>query len=135
MRMKTKHIVKAVLGADGKLRTNDPKSRRSVVVAPRFDLRRAKAPGAFRADVDTPKLTKRELSEMRPVHVGQGVDVGALRKKLKLSQSVFAAQFGITLAVLRDWEQGRRKPDATARAFLKVIGREPDTVRRILLAR
>lgn len=130
--MKTKHIVKAVLGADGKLRVTDPKTRRKTIVAPRFDPRRVKSPAAFRPGADVPKLTKREIAEMRPANVDSDIDVGALRKRLNLSQSVFAAQFGITLAVLRDWEQGRRKPDATARAFLKVIEREPETVRRVL---
>jgi DNA-binding transcriptional regulator YiaG len=132
--MKTKRIVKAVLGIDGKLRTVDPRTGRSVVIVPRFDPRRAKTPAASRPDADTPWLTKRELAEMKPISVARDVDVAALRKRLKLSQSVFAAQFGITLAVLRDWEQGRRRPDATARAFLKVILREPDAVRRALQA-
>ena len=130
--MKTKRIVRMELGSDGKLRTRDPKSGKLVVVEPRFDPKKADSPAAFRPAHDTPKLTKRELSEMRPVIVGARPNVGAIRKRLRLSQSVFAAQFGITLAVLRDWEQGRRKPDAAARAFLKVIEREPDTVRRIL---
>ena len=134
MKLKTGHIVRAVLGADGRLRTTDPKTGRSVVIVPRFDPRRAKSAAASRPDADAPKLTKRELAEMRPVSVKKEIDVAALRKRLKLSQSVFAAQFGITLAVLRDWEQGRRKPDATARAFLKVIGRDPATVRRALQA-
>lgn len=132
--MKTKRIVRAVLGVDGKLRTPDPQTGRSVIIVPRFDPRRAKTPAASRPDADTPWLTKRELAEMRPVRVTKDIDVAALRKRLRLSQAVFAAQFGITLAVLRDWEQGRRKPDATARAFLKVIGREPDAVRRALMA-
>jgi len=132
--MKRRRIVRAVLGSDGKLRTTDPKTGRTAIIVPRFDPRRAKSPAASRPDADTPWLTKRELAEMTPVSVMKEVDVAAIRRRLKLSQSAFASQFGITLAVLRDWEQGRRRPDATARAFLKVIGRDPAAVRRALLA-
>lgn len=43
-----------------------------------------------------------------------------------------AARFGFSLDALRNWEQGRRQPDLSARAFLTVIEREPDAVRRAL---
>jgi putative transcriptional regulator len=36
------------------------------------------------------------------------------------------------VSTLRDWEQGRFEPDAAARAYLTVIAREPDIVRRAL---
>ena len=36
------------------------------------------------------------------------------------------------LDALRNWEQGRRQPDVCARAFLVVIDREPEAVRRAL---
>jgi putative transcriptional regulator len=42
-----------------------------------------------------------------------------------LSQEEFAARFHIPLGALRDWEQGRKDPDAAARAYLVVIGRNP----------
>ncbi|AOG03553.1 NadS family protein [Bosea sp. RAC05] len=58
------------------------------------------------------------------------VDVAAIRKKLGLSQEAFARKFGLSPATLRDWEQGRRSPDRTARALLKVIDHAPDTVER-----
>ena len=38
----------------------------------------------------------------------------------------------IPLGTLRDWEQGCVEPDQAARAYLKVIAREPDTVREAL---
>ena len=44
----------------------------------------------------------------------------------------FAARFRIPLGTLRDWEQGRKDPDAAARAYLIVIGRNPDAVREAL---
>lgn len=65
-------------------------------------------------------------------HVPQHVDVKIIRKRLGLSQAKFAARFGFALDAVRNWEQGRRQPDLAARAFLRVIEREPDAVRRAL---
>ena len=50
----------------------------------------------------------------------------------KLSQEDFAGAFHIPIGTLRDWEQGRKEPDAAAKAYLRVIAREPDTVRKAL---
>ena len=58
-------------------------------------------------------------------HVPEEVDVVAIRKRLGLSQDDFAARFGFKLDALQNWEQGRRRPDLAARAFLRVIEREP----------
>lgn len=65
-------------------------------------------------------------------HVPEHVDVKAIRGRLGLSQARFAARFGFALDAVRNWEQGRRQPDVAARAFLMVIDREPDAVRRAL---
>jgi len=46
--------------------------------------------------------------------------------RLTLTQEEFASRYGIPLGTLRDWEQGRTEPDATAKAYLKVIAAEPD---------
>jgi putative transcriptional regulator len=68
------------------------------------------------------------------VHVPAEVDVKAIRRKLGMTQAEFAAAFGFGLDALQNWEQGRRRPEGAARAFLKVIDREPDAVRRALAA-
>jgi putative transcriptional regulator len=64
--------------------------------------------------------------------VPQDVDVKAIRTRLGLSQAEFAARFGFKLDALQNWEQGRRRPEGAARAFLRVIEREPAAVRRAL---
>ena len=51
-----------------------------------------------------------------------------IRRALGLSQEEFATRFHIPLGTLRDWEQGRKEPDAAARAYLVVIGRNPSAV-------
>ena len=56
------------------------------------------------------------------------VDVGAVRAKLRLSQEDFAATFGVSVATVRNWEQGRRRPEGPARVLLAVIDRAPAAV-------
>ena len=60
------------------------------------------------------------------------VDVKAIRSATGLSQSLFAARYRIPVGTLRDWEQGRKQPDTTARAYLHVIARNPDMVVKAL---
>lgn len=62
------------------------------------------------------------------VHIPPQVDVKAIRQGLGLSQSSFAARFGLSLHTLRNWEQGKRQPDPAARAYLKVIEKAPEAV-------
>jgi putative transcriptional regulator len=55
-----------------------------------------------------------------------------IRILMRLSQEEFAAKFQIPLGTLRDWEQRRKEPDAAARAYLKVIARNPKLVAEAL---
>ncbi len=59
-------------------------------------------------------------------------DVRALREALAMSQAEFAAAFGVSIATVRNWEQGRREPQGPARVLLAVIAREPEAVKRAL---
>jgi putative transcriptional regulator len=68
------------------------------------------------------------------VHVPDHIDVRAIRRKLGMSQARFAASFGFVLDAVQNWEQGRRRPEGAARAFLKVIEHEPEAVKRALAA-
>jgi len=58
--------------------------------------------------------------------------VRAIRRALRMSQEEFAARFRIPMGTLRDWEQGRKEPDAAARAYLRVVARNPDAVTEAL---
>jgi putative transcriptional regulator len=49
-----------------------------------------------------------------------------------LSQSGFARAFGLDVTAIHAWEQGRRRPDRTARILLAIIANEPAAVRRAL---
>jgi putative transcriptional regulator len=56
------------------------------------------------------------------------VDVKRIRAKAGMSQAEFARAFCINPRTLQEWEQGRRKPDATTRAYLAVIAKNRGAV-------
>ena len=56
------------------------------------------------------------------------VDVRRIRTKAKMSQAEFARAFCNNPRTLQEWEQGRRKPDATTRAYLAVIAKNREAV-------
>jgi putative transcriptional regulator len=51
-----------------------------------------------------------------------------VRERLKKSQAAFASMIGVSVATLRNWEQGRRMPEGPARALLAVASKYPDAV-------
>lgn len=55
-------------------------------------------------------------------------DVRALRDRFGLSQTEFALLLGVSVGTLRNWEQGRRRPEGPARALLRVAERRPEAV-------
>ena len=71
---------------------------------------------------------------MAPAIATRSIDVAALRKRLGMSQGVFARKYGLSVGTIRDWEQGRSQPDGPARVLLQVIDREPQAVERALVA-
>ena len=81
--------------------------------------------------VDAIAIAKGE-SEPTRVYVFDPIDIAAARKKLGMSQDVFAFTFGISAGTLRGWEQGRRRPEGPARVLLRVIDKEPEAVKRAL---
>lgn len=69
------------------------------------------------------------------VHVPTKIDVRAIRMRLDMTQDEFAGRFGFSVNTLRHWEQGSRQPEGATRAYLLVIERAPDAVRKALQAR
>jgi putative transcriptional regulator len=80
-------------------------------------------------DPDAQPLTALSMTRLR-----RTPQVRVIRRALKLSQEEFATRFRIPLGTLRDWEQGRKEPDAAARAYLMVIGHNPAAVAEALQA-
>jgi DNA-binding transcriptional regulator YiaG len=93
---------------------------------------------------DIPQLTDEHFARAIPARVrkrlmlGQiesGEDIAALRRFVGLTQAQFAQAMGISVHTLRNWEQGRRRPEGPAIALLRIAARHPriirDNVRRI----
>lgn len=61
-------------------------------------------------------------------------DIKAIRDNFQLSQSQMAAYLGVKKKTLQNWEQGVRKPTASAQTLLRVMEKEPEAVMRALYA-
>ena len=68
----------------------------------------------------------------RRVVLPADVDIQAVRTQTGMSQGEFARAFCINPRTLQEWEQGRRRPDATTRAYLAVIQKNPKAVLKAL---
>ena len=82
------------------------------------------------ADPDARPLAAEDFKRMR-----RTPRIKIIRRALGLTQEEFSARLHIPVGTLRDWEQGRKEPDAVARAYLEVIGRNPSAVAEALRAK
>lgn len=60
------------------------------------------------------------------------LEVRKIRAATGLSRAEFARRYALDARALQDWEQGRRRPDRAARAYLTVIARRPKAVEEAL---
>lgn len=90
---------------------------------------------------DIPELTPQQFERAIPASVrnrlmlGQiesGKDVTVLRRFIGLTQAELARAMGISVHTLRNWEQGRRKPEGPALALLRIAARYPRIIRENL---
>ena len=72
------------------------------------------------------RLKPGRVTEFRPAQIK------AVRAKLSASQTEFALMIGVSVATLRNWEQGRRRPDGPALALLRVAAKNPQVVAEAL---
>jgi putative transcriptional regulator len=73
-------------------------------------------------------FTQKELSKMgvEMQHVDfSPEDIGTIRKKIGLSQAVFAKMLNVSLSSVRQWEQGVRKPTGATMVLLELLKKEP----------
>jgi putative transcriptional regulator len=82
---------------------------------------------AARTDRDARPLTTEDLRRMKRTPQAK-----IIRRALALTQEEFAVRYHIPLGTLRDWEQGRARPDRPTQAYLKIIACEPERVERLL---
>ena len=90
---------------------------------------------------DIPEVTDKQLStaipgrlrrRLRQGRFESGEDIAALRRFIGLTQTEFAKAVEISVHTLRNWEQGRRKPEGPALALLKIAARHPRIIREHL---
>lgn len=75
--------------------------------------------------------------EVKPVRVTTfkpsiALEIRKIRVATGLSRAEFARRYALDARALQDWEQGRRRPDRAARAYLTVIARRPKAVEEAL---
>jgi len=54
--------------------------------------------------------------------------VKKIRKKLKISQSVFASLLGVETRTISNWEQGLRRPSGTSKTLLNLLDKNPSVL-------
>ncbi|MGY6555229.1 MAG: helix-turn-helix domain-containing protein [Wenzhouxiangella sp.] len=79
-------------------------------------------------------ISARLRARLKRGDIASGDDIAALRRFVGLSQSDFARAMEISVHTLRNWEQGRRKPDGPALALLKIAARHPKIIRDNLVS-
>lgn len=55
-------------------------------------------------------------------------DVLAIREKYDMTQQEFSSLLGISIGTLRNWEQGRRKPQGPAKVLLRIAEKQPKAI-------
>jgi putative transcriptional regulator len=102
-------------------------TERPLTTTPMRPMTETQVRAAAMADPDARPMTPQQRKSARRVP-----RIRTLRRALGLTQEEFAARYHIPLGTLRDWEQGRKEPDQTARAYLKAIAGNPEAVRKAL---
>lgn len=71
---------------------------------------------------------RRRLAEPSRAASFEPVQIRTIRSQLRLTQAEFARMIGVSVGTLRNWEQGRRRPDGPAMALLMVAAKAPQIV-------
>ncbi len=80
------------------------------------------------------KVAKGTLAPKSVYVVLAPADIKAIRQKVQMSPAVFARSFQLSLDTIKGWEQGKRKPDAAAANYLRMIQADPEHVQKMLAA-
>ena len=79
-------------------------------------------------------ITKGKVAPKTAYIMVTPMSIKSIRRKVKMSQAVFARSFHLSLDTLKGWEQGKRTPDAAASNYLRLIQADPDFVRKTIAA-
>jgi len=86
---------------------------------------------SFQALLDSTKEAKEILAKKRSpsrVFYIEEPNAKEIRAKFHLTQVEFANMLNISVATLRNWEQGRRRPEGPARVLLNVANSNPEVL-------
>jgi len=64
--------------------------------------------------------------------IAADINVKSIREKTGLTQERFAETYGFSLSTLKKWEAGNRQPEGPAKAYLMVINKRPNVVKKAL---
>ncbi len=67
----------------------------------------------------------KELGVIIPDVKINAMDIQEIRKKTKLSQSVFAKLLNVSSSSVRQWEQGKRRPSGSTKVLLELLRLKP----------
>lgn len=73
-----------------------------------------------------PMLTRLAEAIKKLWHMKFSTEIKALRKRNDITQAQFSKAFGIPLATLRNWEQGKNEPSDFTKAQLRKSGGDSD---------
>ncbi|MHC5352501.1 helix-turn-helix domain-containing protein [Pseudomonas sp. A46] len=78
------------------------------------------------------KITLRQYEvEEKPAPKVSAKEIVALRKKLRMSQAVFARRIRTSTSTLRNWEQEKSTPNTQAVLLIKLVEQYPDMISRL----
>ena len=124
----SENIINAKMRSDGSLvRVLPDGSEQPLPIPPSRPMTDAETEAAAQTDPDAQPMTADQLANAKPV-----ARVKTLRRALRMSQEEFAERFHLSLATVRDWEQGRTQPDQAASTYLEVIARNPKMIMQTL---
>ena len=73
-------------------------------------------------------FTKKELDELGikiPDVYFTAEQIVVIRKRMNLSQTVFAQILNVSPSSIRQWEQGKRKPSGSTMVLLELLQKDP----------
>lgn len=104
--------------------------------APLTSSQKKKLEEAFSQTPDTHDIPEISTSDgFRPLNPDayfSAMAIRDLRKRVGVSQTRFSRMIGVNVHTLRNWEQGKRRPEGPAIALLKLVSADPEYVRSIL---
>ncbi len=71
-------------------------------------------------------------SRTHKVTVPKVINVRSIRNHLHMTRKEFSDEFGFSLRTLEKWERHERQPEGPTRAYLMVIAKNPNAVRKAL---